>query len=222
MNKNIKINKAFLKEESSLEQRLETLGLGRNQIENYETVEELENSLERLNECLNEINPSPFTLSGVFYSKYINERKKLILDRICLLKGEQIKAVVDDTSERHSREEIKNEVDNLLSEIEETKKKSKEIDGEQKELELKIWLSQEEMRIKQRESISRTWLSFLEKESMASILGGFLLLSILIAQLVSLFQKLEVPDILNNSFLVILGYFFGQSTAKNSSDENQE
>lgn len=222
MNKNIKINKAFLKEESSLEQRLETLGLGRNQIENYETVEELENSLERLNECLNEINPSPFTLSGVFYSKYINERKKLILDRICLLKGEQIKAVVDDTSERQSREEIKNEVDNLLSEIEETKKKSKEIDGEQKELELKIWLSQEEMRIKQRESISRTWLSFLEKESMASILGGFLLLSILIAQLVSLFQKLEVPDILNNSFLVILGYFFGQSTAKNSSDENQE
>ncbi len=144
-------------------------------------------------------------MSGAFTSKYLNERKKLILDRVCLLKGEQIKAVVDDTSERQSREEIKNEVDNLLSEIEETKKKSREIDGEQKELDLKIWLSQEEMRIKQRESISRTWLSFLEKESMASILGGFLLLSILVAQLVSLFKNLEVPDILNNSFLVILG-----------------
>jgi hypothetical protein len=220
MNKVIKPSRNFLNEEFSLEEKLETIGLGKNQVERYQTVEELENSLNRLNDYVSEINFSPFTMSGVFINRCINERKKLILDRICFLKGEQIKTVVEDTSENHSKEEIRDQVDSLVAGMEEAKKEARKIDEDEKESE-KNFLAQEEMKIKSRESTSKIWLSFLAKESMASILGGLLLLAILIAQLIAIFQNLKVPDILNNSFLVILGYFFGQSANKKSSDKEQ-
>jgi len=221
MNKTIKPRKSLLNEEFSLEEKLETLGLGKNQVERHQTVKELENSLNRLNDYVSEINLSPFTMSGVFINRCINERKKLILDRICFLKGEQIKTVVEDTSENHSKEEIRDQVDSLVAGMEEAKKEARKIDEDEKESEKKFWLAQEEMKIKSRESTSKIWLSFLAKESMASILGGLLLLAILTAQLIAIFHDLKVPDILNNSFLVILGYFFGQSASKKPSDKEQ-
>ena len=59
---------------------------------------------------------------------------------------------------------------------------------------------------------SKVWLSLLERESAATILGGFLLLIILIVHVTAIFAKFSMPEILNNAFLIILGYFFGQST----------
>jgi len=39
-------------------------------------------------------------------------------------------------------------------------------------------------------------------------------LIILVAHVTAIFSKFSIPEILNNAFLIILGYFFGQSTNK--------
>ena len=78
MNKTIKPRKSLLNEEFSLEEKLETLGLGKNQVERHQTVKELENSLNRLNDYVSEINLSPFTMSGVFINRCANSNLKCI------------------------------------------------------------------------------------------------------------------------------------------------
>jgi uncharacterized membrane protein YfcA len=60
-------------------------------------------------------------------------------------------------------------------------------------------------------------LSFLERESVATILGGVLLIVITLAQIGAMLFKIAPSDTLNNTFLVVLGYFFGQSTSRTSS-----
>ncbi len=64
---------------------------------------------------------------------------------------------------------------------------------------------------------SKIWLSFLERESVATILGGVLLIVITLAQIGAMLFKIAPSDTLNNTFLVVLGYFFGQSTSRTSS-----
>ena len=66
-----------------------------------------------------------------------------------------------------------------------------------------------EMEISERKA--KLLLSFFEKESVATIIGAVLLIIMVIAQLVAMFTGIKSTDILNNSFLLILGYFFGQS-----------
>lgn len=60
---------------------------------------------------------------------------------------------------------------------------------------------------------SEMWQSWFARESVASIIGGFLLALITIVFLVAMFFKVVIPDIISNGFLVILGYFFGQATS---------
>ena len=67
---------------------------------------------------------------------------------------------------------------------------------------------------------SKVWFSLLERESAATILGGILLFIILITHVTAIFAKFSIPEILNNAFLIILGYFFGQSTQDRSGKTN--
>jgi len=49
---------------------------------------------------------------------------------------------------------------------------------------------------------------------MASLIGGILLLAFGVALIVAMFTDTAVADILGNAFLLVLGYFFGQSTTR--------
>lgn len=60
-----------------------------------------------------------------------------------------------------------------------------------------------------------TWLKILGKESIASILGAILLLVLTICILVNMFLDKEPIKIVETAFLLILGYFFGQSVSRN-------
>jgi hypothetical protein len=57
------------------------------------------------------------------------------------------------------------------------------------------------------------YLTFLERESAATLVGAVILLAVTIAFVVYLFVSKDALQILGNGFLVILGYFFGQSSA---------
>ncbi len=54
--------------------------------------------------------------------------------------------------------------------------------------------------------------SMLEREPAAVLIGGLLLLILTGTLIVGMFTSTEIPEILGNSFLLILGFFFGQTT----------
>lgn len=64
---------------------------------------------------------------------------------------------------------------------------------------------------------TETWLKILGKESIASILGGFLLFILTVCIIWMMFIEKEPIKIVETAFLLILGYFFGQSNSKNKS-----
>jgi uncharacterized membrane protein YoaK (UPF0700 family) len=54
--------------------------------------------------------------------------------------------------------------------------------------------------------------SFLARESVATIIGAILLFCLTIVLIVAAFMHTALPEIINNAFLLILGYFFGRET----------
>jgi hypothetical protein len=71
-----------------------------------------------------------------------------------------------------------------------------------------------DIEIKRFKERSRVYRSFLERESVATIIGALLLLILGATHIIAMFTGTATSDILNNSFLIILGYFFGQTVSK--------
>ncbi len=67
-------------------------------------------------------------------------------------------------------------------------------------------------------AIRRSWL---ERESVASMIGAFLLLALGIALIVARFIGATPPEIVTTAPLLILGYFFGQTTNRKEAGEAQ-
>jgi hypothetical protein len=139
------------------------------------------------------------------------ERKCLILRRISVLRPEEqlsdLKtAVVDSVIDPKARE-------SLLESIEKSKREavahvqSLQLQAEQtfqqREYAMLLGLEMTE----RKSAIYRSWF---ERESVASIMGA-LLLSLGIALVIAMFTHTIVPQIITSSFLLILGYFFGQA-----------
>ncbi|MGR0482015.1 MAG: hypothetical protein ACTFAL_11590 [Candidatus Electronema sp. V4] len=106
-------------------------------------------------------------------------------------------------------------IQNITGQLPDTEIKykiNKELSSLKEETEAKIKLEQH--RIDGLERKSKIWLSFLQRESAASIIGGIVLLMLTVALISGMIFGRE-SQILSNGFLVILGYFFGQSSSKN-------
>jgi len=72
-----------------------------------------------------------------------------------------------------------------------------------------------DVEIKERKSaMYRKWL---ERESVASIIGSLLLLAFGVSLIVTMFTATAPTEIVTSTFLVILGYFFGQATSRRPS-----
>ena len=55
------------------------------------------------------------------------------------------------------------------------------------------------------------WSRILARESIATLIGSLLLIMLAIVLVVAMFTKAQSSDIVNNTFLIVLGYFFGNS-----------
>ncbi|WP_212829917.1 hypothetical protein [Catellatospora sp. TT07R-123] len=214
---------------------LASMRLGEDQISNQD-LSELEASLGRINEAI----ANPASLGGPLKLKVTSEagvviargaaeahievgplsilfeRKQSILDRIALLRPQQQlddlqdvvrdkvtdPALADDLLAAFEQERIKQQAktDQLSREAEQVKRAEAE--------------SQERLKIEIQERRSRIYRSFLHRESVATIVGALLLISLTIALVVAMFTGLEVSQIVSSAFLIILGYFFGQSTSR--------
>jgi hypothetical protein len=69
------------------------------------------------------------------------------------------------------------------------------------------------LEVELQERRSDIWLSFLHRNSVASIIGAMLLLGLGVALVVAMFTHTSITEVVANSFLLILGYFFGQAAA---------
>jgi len=216
------------------ESQLRDLGLSKDQIET-QSLDELQQSLETVNEALK--HPESFgtlrfkisaevgllltsSTSDAHFERGILQlllsRKKLILERIRTLstneKIESIQDLINQVGDEDIKVRLNQEVTNLRSEAQRLREQSKEVDQEQNQEAIKTQTELERLKIELFERRTKVWFSLLERESAATILGGILLLIIIVAHVTAIFSKFSIPEILNNAFLIILGYFFGQST----------
>ena len=61
---------------------------------------------------------------------------------------------------------------------------------------------------------SEVWRSFLERESVATIVGAILLVTLTVTLVTAMFIGTAASDVVSSSFLLILGYFFGQTASR--------
>jgi hypothetical protein len=224
--------------------QLDNLGWGRGELR-AQNLEELESSLERVNDAMT--HPESF---GVFHAKLTAEaglivakagpeahitlgimplllqRKRLILERIKELRPqEQLASVRKDVQENVADGELKEQVLRLIDDrLAAEKETSAQLDEESKALERTAELRAAQMRleVELKERRSKIYKSLLERETVAGLIGPVLLLLLALSLVVAMFTHTRITDTVANSFLLILGYFFGQSTSREAQRAQNE
>lgn len=222
------------------EPQLKALGLGKEEIQN-QTIQELESSLATVDEALSRretfgtIRLKVMADGGIVVSSTdegfltnigptLLTRKALIVQRIRQLKSIEEVGTLRGLVEAHVADPVRatilEKIDNAEKEANEWRQKAREIEDAQRQEKLKVdaELLRMEAEGKLFEKRAMVWQSLLARESVASVVGSILLLLIAIALLVAMFVGTETTEIVGNAFLVLLGYFFGQTTSRKSGD----
>lgn len=140
--------------------------------------------------------------------KLINS-KNYIQERINQLeqqdKVESIKGLVDEMPENNLKFNLLKEIQDL----EEKKTQLLDIKIQEKNISEEIEISRH--RADMFEKKTDIFLKFLDRESIASMIGSILLLLMGVCLLIMMFLQREPIKIVESAFLLILGYFFGHS-----------
>lgn len=162
---------------------------------------------------------------------FLLERKALIIDRIKMLRPEQqLNELRSDVEDKVHDPIVREELLNIINHrFEEERKAQESLDREQAQVQVaRVEVLEREKRL-QIEIRERRWAiyrSFLERESMASVIGALLLVALAAVLIIGMFTHTTTPEIITSAFLLILGYFFGQTVAreqaKKSPDGNNE
>jgi hypothetical protein len=96
--------------------------------------------------------------------------------------------------------------------------------SELKKLELQSCIEKDRTNMYMEQSRNRANIlsQYLQKDLVATTVGAILLIILVMAYAMAMFLDVESPDILNNAFLLILGYFFGQAASKSTSVQKPE
>lgn len=217
------------------EPQLRRLGLAEDQIARQDLAE-LEASLEKVNDAI--MNPDAFGKLRVAITAdagaiivraqtehhlelgilpLLLERKGQILDRIRALRPEQQLSelredVASAVTDPEAREQLIEAIDRRF---EEQRAAREDLDREQGEVEAARAAARErelKLQIQIRERRAAIYRSFLERESIASVVGAVLMLGLALTLIIGMFAHVAAPDVIANAFLLILGYFFGQAT----------
>ena len=217
-----------------LEQEFVEAGLDSSSLET-QSVEELHASLDRLDAVIAEqrkklaLNKEALAAEGTLKGRSDVQRKvnaSRSALKISLERREQVLELINGLTVGQEIDKLRNAVSGvddagtkekfhqLLGEFE---SKTGEIDGELKETSRKIAevkaaaLAAE---IDKYERKAKVWQNFLAKESVATYVGAAILLVMSLSVVAAMFAHVEINQVLSSAFLLILGYFFGQSTGK--------
>lgn len=215
------------------EPQLAQVGLSVTHINDY-NLQQLQEALERINDAIN--NPDSFGLLNVKLSPksvfivttesqiqlgilpLLLERKSLILDKIRQFKENEKIDNLQDLVKNVQDENLKKSFTNELNILQEDARKFREEkDGVIKLQTNELKESQFERIKLQRElfeSRARIIRSFLERESVATIVGSLIIIMFGFLEIVAVFLKISVPSELHNILVLVLGYFFGQYSTR--------
>jgi hypothetical protein len=154
------------------------------------------------------------------------ERQSLIIDRIKEIESANKIKELAVRSKEDSNVNLSQELEKLQAMSEkwlelstENEQARKEAQKAADEVAQRIALRQEERAaLKEKWAL---WQSLLHKESVSTIVGAFLLVIIVIAEIIASFTHTATTQILDNGFLVLLGYFFGQTVARASRKQDE-
>ncbi len=239
---NIKLQEQKNKILAQYEGQLTDLGLAKEQIEE-QSLQELEASLERINDALK--HPESFGVMNVKLSATVVlvitsvdsesifqigivpvllERKKLILERIKLIKENQgiqsLRDMIGSISENDVKEKLEKKINEISSFASKQAEETKKIENERIKAEIESQERLQKLEIEMMEKRANIRRSYFEKDSVAPFIGGALLLVLGGCLIVAMFTDIESTEIIDNTFLLILGYFFGQSVIKSSAEKN--
>jgi uncharacterized membrane protein len=195
-----------------LEPKLRAKNLAEDQIAK-QNLKECESSLEKIDDAI--ANPAslgtvPDPNVEISIPPVLLERKSLVLDRFKTLRSEQLRQdiIAGLPDQQASRQ--------LIEMIESELATREELGREQRKVQVEAALKEQQARLdrERRETRAAIILSFLQRESVASVVGAILLLGLGITLVVGMFTHVAAPDVITNAFLLILGYFFGQSTTR--------
>jgi len=144
---------------------------------------------------------------------FLLQRKKAIVDRIAALEAaanvDELRAVVD-RADPALRAELRAGIETIVTEASRWRAQSETLSAAQSEAQIAHQI--ETGKIESFERRSRVWQSFLERQSVATMIGTILLIAMFAFMVIAAVQDIKVPELIDNAFLVILGYFFGQAS----------
>ncbi|MCE0768114.1 hypothetical protein LWC35_35250 [Pseudonocardia kujensis] len=153
------------------------------------------------------------------FLRYLLAVKEDILERRQVLQAaahaDQLDKIATDVPESPAKDELEAAIASLREENSDLARKLAEIEQAREEVAKVAAMTD----IDRYERKAKVWRSFLERESVASILGSIILAGLTITMIIAMFIDRPVPELLSNTFLVVIGYFFGQAASKSSSSD---
>jgi len=209
-----------------IDSRLKDLGLAKDQI-SQQNLKELNQSLHRIDSCI--VRPGSFLMQE--FEDAINsvtdfklkilpillERRMFVLENIDDLVSSTKIFNLRNLAGRISDMSVKSSMDKSLDDLQKKNSILKKEYQKLEKLRLNIYSEQQKFHSISKELTERrdkTPKYFQSRESRTTLMMGILL--ILITSLIAIapFVNIQVPDILNSAFLIILGFFFGQTIGR--------
>jgi hypothetical protein len=209
------------------EQLLDQTNLSVAQIQT-QTLPELKQSLERINLLIENLNKSIGAAhfkselvgqASIYTMPLLLDRQKMVIDRIRQLESEEKITKIVTVVRSDAATDVQQEIENMKSMNETWVALSIENERARNEaLEAANKVSEETLHRQGKAAAARgPWPAlpnFIENESVPTIISAFLVVIIVICLLVFSLFRVVTPQILNDAFLITLGYFFGQAVAK--------
>jgi hypothetical protein len=220
--------------------QLGNIGLTRDQI-SKQSLEELNESLVRVNDAISHpdgfgtlrlrIFPSGGRVNFVIADgsqdaqvevsilPLLLERKSLILNRLKNLLGDKTVRSLGDLVASVADPDLRAKIEGELSAMAEHSRRLVEQEGVVAQLQAEQITKRDEavakLRVELFERRLRAWTGFFARESMATYIGAFLLIMLTLVQIWTMLSgAVRTSEIINNAFLLLLGYFFGQSAGR--------
>ena len=202
------------------------LGLGKDHI-SQQSIKELNKSLQRIDGCI--VRPESFlkqkfkdTVNSVTNFKLIIlpillERRLFVLESIDELVSRRKIYNLRIVAKRISDISVKSSIEKILDDLQIKNSFLKKEYQKLEKLRLIIYSEQQKFSSIFEELTERrdkTSNHFQSRDSMTTLMMGILLILITSIIAIAPFVNIQVPDILNGTFLIILGFFFGQTIGR--------
>jgi hypothetical protein len=147
-------------------------------------------------------------------------RKALLLERREALREEALARQLAEARERGASQEETLLVERVLEQFREQSEAQRQLRNQQADLQrMEAEGRNERANLTLRSTLRQSWWS---RESVASIVGAGLLGVFGLSIAIGMWTNSKAPDLMGNAFLLVLGYFFGQSAERRSEQPKKD